>query len=78
MPEEHLNFLLSPKPRQASLLSLSTTLLVSGPLSHPKVRPDTKAIAKKGAKGLGTLALGLLAPFVHLGGEKEHRVYPYF
>ena len=41
----------------------------------PKVRPDTVSLLTKGAKALSALAvgpLGLLAPFVHLGANKNH------
>jgi hypothetical protein len=72
---ERVNFLLDPKPKDFSLVSLSTKLRVTGTLLHPKVRPDTLALATKGAKFLGRLALGpvgLLAPFLHLGAHKKH------
>jgi uncharacterized protein involved in outer membrane biogenesis len=72
---EKVNFLLAPKPKNPGLLSLSTKLRVSGTLMHPKVHPDTLALATKGAKALSFLAvgpLGLLAPFVHLGAHKKH------
>jgi hypothetical protein len=72
---EQVKFLLDPKPKDFSLVNLSTKLRVSGTLLHPKVRPDTLSVATKGAKLLGHLALGpigLLAPFVHLGAHKKH------
>lgn len=73
--KEQVNFLLDPKPKDFSLVSLSTKLRVSGALLHPKVRPDMLSLATKGVKFLGQLALGpfgLLAPFVHLGAHKKH------
>jgi len=72
---EQVNFLLDPKPKNPSLINLATKLRVSGTLLKPKVRPDMASLATKGAKFLGTLALGpigLLAPFVHLGAHKKH------
>jgi len=72
---EQLNFLLDPRPKDFSLLSLSTKLRVSGTLMHPRVRPDPLSVAKKGAEVLGALALGpigLLAPFIKLGAHKKH------
>ena len=72
---EQVKFLLDPKPKDFSLVNLSTKLRVTGTLLHPKVRPDPLSLATKGAKFLGHLALGplgLLAPFVHLGAHKKH------
>jgi len=71
---EQINFLLVPEPKHPSL-SLSTKLRVSGTIMDPKVRPDTVSLLIKGAGALSTLAvgpLGLLAPFVHLGANKNH------
>jgi uncharacterized protein involved in outer membrane biogenesis len=72
---EQVNFLLNPRPKDFSLVSLSTKLRVSGTLLNPKVRPDTLSLAKKGAEMLSALALGpigLLAPFIKLGAHNRH------
>jgi uncharacterized protein involved in outer membrane biogenesis len=72
---EQVNFLLNPRPKDFSLVNLSTKMRVTGTLLNPKVRPDMVSLATKGAKALSTLALGpigLLAPFVHLGAHKKH------
>jgi uncharacterized protein involved in outer membrane biogenesis len=72
---EQVNFLLDPRPKDFSLVNLSTKVRVSGTLMDPKVRPDTLSVLKKGAEIFGSLALGpigLLAPFVHLGAHKKH------
>jgi uncharacterized protein involved in outer membrane biogenesis len=71
---EQINFLLVPKPEHPSL-SLSTKLQVSGTVMEPTVRPDTASLLTEGAKFLSALAvgpIGLLAPFVHLGANKNH------
>ena len=71
---EQINFLLVPKPEHPDL-SLATKLRVSGTVMEPKVSPDTLSLLTKGAELLSSLAvgpLGLLAPFVHLGANKNH------
>jgi hypothetical protein len=72
---EQINFLLDPKPKHPGLINLATKVRVSGTLMDPKVRPDMVSLVTKGAKSLSTLAVGpvgLLAPFVHLGANKNH------
>jgi uncharacterized protein involved in outer membrane biogenesis len=71
---EQINFLLAPKPAHPSL-SFSTKLRVSGTIMDAKVSPDKFSLLTKGAELLSSLAvgpLGLLAPFVHLGANKNH------
>jgi hypothetical protein len=72
---EQVNFLLVPKSKNPSLVSLSTKLRVTGSIMDPKVYPDMLSLATKGVKLLSTLAigpLGLLAPFVSLGAHQKH------
>jgi uncharacterized protein involved in outer membrane biogenesis len=72
---EQVNFLLVPKPKKPSLISLATNLRVTGSIVDPKVRPDKVSLLTKGAKFLSTLAigpLGLLVPFVNLGANQKH------
>jgi hypothetical protein len=72
---EQIDLLLKPQPRRTSLFSLATNLRVTGTLTAPRVRPDTLALAEKGAWLLSSLAigpLGLLAPFLHLGAHDKH------
>jgi uncharacterized protein involved in outer membrane biogenesis len=72
---EQVNFLLVPEPRHASLMNFWTKLRVSGPITDPRVRPDSLSLLSKGAKALSALVigpLGLLAPFVNLGAYKAH------
>jgi hypothetical protein len=71
---EKINFLLVPKPAHPSL-SFSTKLQVSGTIMDAKVSPDKFSLLTKGAEVLSTLVvgpIGLLAPFVHLGANKNH------
>ena len=71
---EQINFSLVPKPAHPSL-SFSTNLRVSGTIMDAKVSPDKFSLLTKGAGALSTLAvgpIGLLAPFVHLGANKNH------
>ncbi|MEN8690958.1 MAG: AsmA-like C-terminal region-containing protein, partial [Desulfobacterales bacterium] len=73
---EQVNFLLHPRPKDFSLVTLSKKVRVTGTIMNPKVRPDTLSLIERGAEGvLGYLVLGplgLLAPFVHLGAHEKH------
>ena len=72
---EQLDFVLSPTPRDPSLFSLATKLHVSGSILKPKVRPDSRSLATKGAKALSSLVLGpagLLVPFMNAGAHHPH------
>jgi hypothetical protein len=72
---EQLDFLLSPKPKDTSLLTLTTKLRVSGSILNPKVRPDIKSLVKEGSRALSSLVvgpLGLLAPFIRTGARHQH------
>ena len=71
---EQINFLLVPKPAHPSL-SFSANLRVSGTIMDAKVSPDKFSLLTKTAGALSTLAvgpIGLLAPFVRLGANKNH------
>jgi uncharacterized protein involved in outer membrane biogenesis len=72
---EQLDFLLSPKPKDISLFTLTTKLRVSGSILNPKVKPDMKSLVEKGARALSALVVGpvgLLAPFIRLGARHPH------
>jgi uncharacterized protein involved in outer membrane biogenesis len=72
---EQLDFLLSPKPKDASLFTLTTKLRVSGSILDPRVKPDIRSLVEKGARALSALVVGpvgLLAPFVRLGARHHH------
>jgi uncharacterized protein involved in outer membrane biogenesis len=72
---EKLNFLLIPKPKNLTLLSLSTKLRVTGSISQPKVSPTAVGLVETGAEDIFTLtlgAIGLLIPFERMGAQKKH------
>lgn len=71
LKSETLDLRITPKPKDPSIVSLSTPLLVKGPIAGPSVVPDPAALAKDALKsGAAALALGpaaLLLPFLSLG-----------
>lgn len=65
-----LDMRLVPRPKDPSLFSLATPILLTGPVSDPRPAPDPVAVAK----GLGALAVGVglgpvgvLLPFLSAG-----------
>jgi uncharacterized protein involved in outer membrane biogenesis len=56
---EYIDVVLTPKPKNPTLISLAHTARVKGPLSNPGVSTDPKDIAKTAAWG----ALGVTNPF---------------
>lgn len=72
---EQLDFVLSAKPKDYSPFSLATKLRVTGSMLSPRVRPDMRSVATKGAKALSSLVLGpagLLVPFMEAGARHQH------
>jgi uncharacterized protein involved in outer membrane biogenesis len=71
LAKETLNLTLSPRPKDASLISLATDLHVTGPIRNPTVVPDAADVAKGVAGALGGVALtggiGALLPLVSTG-----------
>jgi uncharacterized protein involved in outer membrane biogenesis len=69
--KETLNLTLSPRPKDASLISLATDIHVRGPIRNPSVVPDAADVAKGVAGALGGVALtggiGALLPLVSTG-----------
>lgn len=70
LPDQRLDMRLVPQPKDPSLLSLATPILLKGTLQEPKVLPDPVEVAK----GLGAIAAGtmigplaVLLPFVSGG-----------
>lgn len=69
-----LDLKLVPQPKDPSLLSLATPILLTGPIADPTPTPDPVGVAR----GIGGLAagamigpLGLLLPFVSSGSADE-------
>ncbi|MEQ8818311.1 MAG: AsmA family protein [Thalassobaculum sp.] len=69
-----LDMRLVPRPKDPSLFSLATPILLTGPLADPRPAPDPVAVAK----GLGGIAastalgpLGLLLPFLSSGSADQ-------
>ena len=69
-----LDMRLVPRPKDPSLFSLATPILLTGPLSDPRPTPDPVAVAK----GLGSIAattalgpVGLLLPFLSTGNADQ-------
>jgi uncharacterized protein involved in outer membrane biogenesis len=72
---EKINFLLIPKPKKLTLVSLSTKLRVTGSISHPEVRPTVGGLIETAAEDIFTFTLGrigLLIPFARLGAANKH------
>lgn len=63
---ETLDLTMSPKPKEASLLSLSVPIDVQGTLSQPVFSPNKGAIVKGVVGAVGGLALGPLGALVPL------------
>jgi uncharacterized protein involved in outer membrane biogenesis len=73
--KETLNLTISPRPKDASLISLATDLHVTGPIRSPSVVPDAASVAKGVAGALGGVALtggvGALLPLVSTGSSGD-------
>lgn len=71
--EERLDLLLRPRPKDRSILSLRSPLVVGGTFADPSFRPDMKRLGLRGAiaVALGTIAppAALLATLELGGGE---------
>lgn len=74
LARETLDMRLTPNPKDASLVSLATPVLITGPISDPTIAPDPVAVAK----GVGSLVggaalagpLALMLPFVSSGSTE--------
>ena len=73
--QEALALKLITKPKDFSLVALRGPIEVSGSFENPAVRPDLRNAVGRGllAAALGFVSggVGLLVPFVELGGEKD-------
>lgn len=59
LEQESLNLLLRPRPKDRSILSLRSPLVVQGSFKNPTFRPDMKRL---GLRGAIAIALGSIAP----------------
>nr|WP_208542773.1 AsmA family protein [Luteimonas yindakuii] len=59
LESERLDLLLRPRPKDRSILSLRSPLVIGGTFSDPSFRPD---LARLGLRGAIALALGSIAP----------------
>jgi hypothetical protein len=73
--DESLDIQLSPRPKDASLVSLAVGIDVGGTLAEPTFLPDPASVAK-GVAGLAATVvvgpLGLLIPLVSTGTDEEN------
>ena len=61
LKDEQLDLTLFPEPKDRSLASLNSPLYIRGPFKSPKVAPDWKKVATKGA---GALIMGVINPLL--------------
>ena len=68
LADESLYVTLRPKPKDKSILSLRSPLIIQGTLGDPSVFPDKGALAGRAA---AAIALGLINPFLALAATIE-------
>jgi len=61
LKDEQMDLKLNPDPKDKSVASLNSPLYIRGTFSQPKVAPDVKRLAVKGA---GAIAMGVLNPLL--------------
>ena len=61
LKDEQMDLKLNPDPKDKSVASLNSPLYIRGTFSEPKVAPDVKRLA---AKGAGAVVLGILNPIL--------------
>lgn len=74
LARQTLDMRLVPQPKDASLISLATPILLTGPIENPTVAPDPVALAKDVGTIVAGSALGpvgLLLPFLSTGGGDQ-------
>jgi hypothetical protein len=75
--DETLALRLVAKPKDRSLLSLRGPINVSGTFENPRVMPDVKQLALRGAAATALAAVAApvaaIVPFLQLGGKSEVR-----
>lgn len=74
LARERLDMRLVPNPKDASLISLATPILLTGALRDPQIAPDPLAVAKGIGSVVGGAAIAgpfaLLLPFVSSGSDE--------
>jgi AsmA family protein len=74
LPSRTLDLRLVPQPKDASLISLATPILINGPIEDPSVAPDPLAVAKDvGTAVIGGMInpLAVLLPFLDSGSGAD-------
>lgn len=72
LPSRTLDLRLVPQPKDASLISLATPILINGPIEDPSVAPDPLSVAKDvGTAVVGGMInpLAVLLPFLDSGSS---------
>jgi uncharacterized protein involved in outer membrane biogenesis len=72
---ERLALVLTPRPKEHSLISLATPIVVGGTLAAPTIAPDQMALAKDAAGaviGSVIMPFGILAPLISGGTGDEN------
>jgi hypothetical protein len=84
LADERIDFVLSPRPRDASLVSLSAEITLTGSLTHPAYKVNEAELIERGALAVAAGAVALvtggaaaavpavLAPFARLGAKRAH------
>ncbi|WPZ34394.1 AsmA family protein [Thalassobaculum sp. OXR-137] len=74
LARETLDMRLMPNPKDASLVSLATPVMITGPIANPQIAPDPLAVAKGVGSVVGAAALAgplaLMLPFVSSGSTE--------
>lgn len=68
LAKETLDFVIKPQPKDVSILSLRTPLVIGGTLGSPSVGVEAKPLI---ARGLAALALGAINPLLALAATVE-------
>jgi hypothetical protein len=74
LPSRTLDLRLVPQPKDASLISLATPILINGPIENPSVAPDPLSVAKDvGTAVIGGMInpLAVLLPFLDSGSSGD-------
>ncbi len=61
--DETVDFILHPKPKDFSFVSLATPIRINGAFTNPTILPDAVGLAKTAAIGAGSVAMTAINPF---------------